>query len=143
VRLRPPKGTIRRISDLWRSRRLICQTRTCRWPNGQRLASQGNYAFCAYLRIQWEHYHRGGHDARHLSICSLFQGRFVATCYVKPKKRFHLTAWSQTVGGVLWIARSRATARTDTAISKPCVFLPNASRIRPSVTRIVYVPICL
>ena len=31
----------------------------------------------------------------------LFQGRFVAACYVKPKKGFHrLTAWSQTVGGV-------------------------------------------
>jgi hypothetical protein len=75
VRLHPPKGTIRRNSDLWRSRRLICQTRTCRWPNGQRLASQGNYAFCAYLRIQWENYHREGHDdARHISICSLFQG---------------------------------------------------------------------
>jgi hypothetical protein len=62
VRMNPPKGTIpiRRNSDLWRSRRLIYQTRTCRWPNGQRLASQGNYAFCAYLRIQWEHYHREG-----------------------------------------------------------------------------------
>ncbi len=58
VRLRPRKGTIRRSSDLWRSRRLICQTRTCRWPNGRRLASQGNYAFCAYLRVQWMHYHR-------------------------------------------------------------------------------------
>ena len=88
MRLYPPKGIIRRNSDLWRSRRLICQTRTCRWPNGQRLASQGNYAFCAYLRVQWEQYHRGGHDARHISICSLFQGRFVAACYVKPKKGF-------------------------------------------------------
>jgi hypothetical protein len=31
----------------------------------------------------------------------LFQGRFVAACYVKPKKFHQLTAWSQTVGGVM------------------------------------------
>ena len=88
VRLRTPKGTIRRNSDLWRSRRLICQTRTCRWPNGQRLASQGKYAF-VHIYASNGSIIIGRAHARHLSICSLFQGRFVATCYVKPKKGFH------------------------------------------------------
>jgi hypothetical protein len=145
ARLYPPKGTIRRNYELWRSRRLICQTRTCRWPNGQRLASQGNYAFCAYLRIQWEHYHREGHDARHISICSLFQGRFVAACYVKPKKGFPLT--HSTVGGGLWVAYGWQDHALRLERTPPfpnlALFLPTASRIRPSVTRIVYVPICL
>ena len=90
VRLRPPKGTIRRNSDLWRSRRLICQTRTCRWPNCQGLASQGELRLLSISTHPMGAFSSGGHDARHISICSLlFQGRFVAARYVKPKKGFH------------------------------------------------------
>ncbi|KAH9177086.1 hypothetical protein EDB89DRAFT_1617094 [Lactarius sanguifluus] len=60
--------------------------------------------------------------------------------------RLHSTASREGLGKPegAWIAslantpaRSRATARTDSAISKPCVFLPTTSRIWPSVTRIV------
>ena len=70
----------------------------------------------------------GGHDARHISICSLFQGRFVTACYVKPKKgwvptdsQHGLRQLEGVYGWIAMMARSRATARTDTAISKPCV----------------------
>lgn len=67
-----------------------------------------------------------------------FQGRIVATCYVKSKRVIDSQhrkngAWIASLAATL--ARSRATARTDSAISKP-----TTSRIWLSVTRIVTSP---
>ena len=75
----------------------------------------------------------------------LFQGRLVAACYVKPKKGSTDSQHGLRQLEGSWIAmmaRSRATARTDTAISKPCVFLPllAESGVRDSDR---YVHVCL
>jgi hypothetical protein len=68
-----------------------------------------------------------------------FQDRIVAACYVRSKRgsSTHSIAsreeWGvDRIAGGYTLARSRATARTDSAISKP-----TTSRIWLSVTRIV------
>lgn len=87
---------------------------------------KGKYAFCAYLRIQWEHYHREGTTP----VIYLFVFCFRADLLLPVMSNLRRGGFPLTHSMVsdswrgLWIAmmaRSRATARTDTAISKPCV----------------------
>ena len=110
---------------------------------------------------QWDiDYHRiGGTTPIIISVFVLSQGRFVAACYVKPKKGWVSTDSQHGLvpGGTVMKGPMDRIAGGDDGkdhalrpgrtppFPKPCVcvFLPTASRIWASVTRILTFPTCL